>query len=217
MRQRRDFEDILVAFQGDVESLENLKLPSIEALQEWRDFKDRKLTLDFDIDVNLGQFIKYILLWNKEDKNLPISERKSIYIYISSSGGDLQASMTFIDVLKMSKTPIKLICLQGAYSAAGLIFMCKGENITRCIMPHGKVLIHQGSVGINQIQTHQFLDIAGDIKKGEEKVKSYILENTNITSKTYNSKKKDEWALTADECLKYGVCDKIIEDISELI
>jgi hypothetical protein len=26
-----------------------------------------------------------------------------------------------------------------------------------------------------------------------------------------------EWVLTAEECLKYGVCDKIIEDISELI
>ena len=58
--------------------------------------------------------------------------------------------------------------------------MCKGDNITRCILPHGKVLIHQGSVGINQIQTHQFLDIAGDIKKGEEKVKTYILTEAQL-------------------------------------
>ena len=124
---------------------------------------------------------------------------------------------TFIDILKMSKTPIKLICISGAYSAAGLILMCKRENITRCIIPHGKVLIHQGSVGVGQIQTHQFFDIADDVKKGEEKVKEYILANTTIPPKTYSAKKKSEWSLTAEECLKYGVCDKIIEDISELI
>lgn len=217
MKQKRDFDDILAVFQGDIEELETLKLPSVGSVQEWRDFRDRKLTLDFEISDALGQFVKYILFWNKEDEDIPTSERKPIYIYINSPGGDLQSCMAFIDILKMSKTPIKLICLSGAYSAAGLIFMCKGENITRCIIPHGKVLIHQGSVGINQIQTHQFLDIAGDIKKGEEKVKTYILENTKITSKTYNAKKKDEWSLNAEECLKYGVCDKIIEDISELI
>ena len=217
MKQRKGLEDILVAFQGDIEELDTLKLPSPYAVQEWRDFKDRKLTLDFEIGESLGQFIKYILLWNKEDEGIPTTERKSIYIYINSPGGDLQSCMSFIDILKMSKTPIKLICISGAYSAAGLILMCKGENITRCIIPHGKVLIHQGSVGVGQIQTHQFFDIADDVKKGEEKVKEYILANTTISAKTYSAKKKSEWSLTAEECLKYGVCDKIIEDISELI
>ena len=67
MKQRKGLEDILVAFQGDIEELDTLKLPSPYAVQEWRDFKDRKLTLDFEIGESLGQFIKYILLWNKEE------------------------------------------------------------------------------------------------------------------------------------------------------
>ena len=70
---------------------------------------------------------------------------------------------------------------------------------------------------VHQVLTHQFFDIADDVKKGEEKVKEYILANTTISPKTYSTKKKSEWSLTAEECLKYGVCDKIIEDISELI
>ena len=101
--------------------------------------------------------------------------------------------------------------------AAGMIFMCKGDHITRSIVPHGKVLIHQGSLGVGQMQTHQFLDVANDVKKDEEIVKAYVLENTTITAKLYERKKKNEWSLDAKECIKSGVCDKIIENIEDLM
>lgn len=216
MKYNKGFEEIVTFLTPQVEELENLKLPSIEAVEDWKDYKDRKIYIDFEIGDYLVVVSKRIIQWNEEDKDKAINERQPIRIYINSPGGSLQACMTFIDILKMSKTPIKLICVNGAYSAAGMIFMCKGENITRLIVPHGKVLIHQGSLGVGQVQTHQFLDVANDVKKDEEKVKNYVLSNTNIKSKLYDKKKKDEWSLDATECLKLGVCDRIIEDMSEL-
>lgn len=216
MKYNKGFEEIVTFLQPQIEELENLKLPSIDAVEDWKDYKDRKIYLDFEIGDYLVVVSKRILKWNQEDKDIPINERQPIKIYINSPGGSLQACFAFIDILKMSKTPIQLICICGAYSAAGMIFMCKGENITRLIVPHGKVLIHQGSLGVGQVQTHQFLDYADDVKKDEGKVKKYILENTTITAKLYDKKKKNEWSLDANECLKLGVCDKIIQDISEL-
>lgn len=213
----KGFEDILVSFGGDIEELENLKVPSIEAIESWKNFNERKLFLDFEIGPFLGDFIKYILRWNEEDTGIDIDQRLPIKIYINSPGGDLQDCLTFIDILKMSKTPIKLICISGAYSAAGYIFMCKSDNIKRLIVPHGKVLIHQGTIGLGQAQTNQFLDTADTVKKEEAIVKKYVLDNTNITEKLYNKKKKNEWMLDAEQCLKLGVCDSIINDISELL
>ena len=216
MRYNKGFEEIVTFLTPQIEELENLKLPSIDAVDDWRDLKNRRVYIDFEIGDYLVSISKRIVRWNEEDKDIPTEQRTPIKIYINSPGGSLQACMTFVDVLKMSKTPIQLICINGAYSAAGMIFMCKGENITRLMVPHGKVLIHQGSLGMGQVQTHQFLDYAEDVKKDEGKVKKYILENTTITAKLYDKKKKNEWSLDAQECLKLGVCDKIIDDISEL-
>lgn len=217
MKYNKGFEDIITFIQPQIQEFENYKIPSIEALEDWADYKNRKIVIDFEIGDYLVTMSKRIILWNKEDQGIEIKDRKPIKIYINSPGGSLQACMTFIDVLKMSKTPIHLICINGAYSAAGMIFMCKGDHITRSIVPHGKVLIHQGSLGVGQMQTHQFLDVANDVKKDEEIVKAYVLENTTITAKLYERKKKNEWSLDAKECIKLGVCDKIIENIEDLM
>lgn len=216
---RKGLEDIIVSFDGNMEDLENLKVASIDSVEEWKHFKERRLFLDFEIaSMFLNSFIKYILRWNAEDKDIPVENRKPIKIFIDSPGGDLQACMTFIDILKMSKTPIHLICMSGAYSAAGLIFMCKSDNVVRKILPRAKVLVHQGTISTGQaLQTNQFLDTAEHVKKEEANIKRYILENTNIDDKLYNRKKKNEWMLSSEECLKLGVCDEIVTDINDLI
>ena len=46
---------------------------------------------------------------------------------------------------------------------------------------------------------------------------NYIASRTNINIKTLNKRKKDEWFLNADEQVKLGVVDKIIESLDEII
>jgi len=216
MKNRKDFFDIpaLVSFDT-TEELESLKLPNPLVIQNWKEMKDRILVLDFEIGDMLMEYIRYIIQWNKEDKGLSKEDRKPISIYIYSYGGDADIMMTFIDTLKMSKTPIRLINLGQACSAAALIFMANTDNITRLILKSARVLIHQGQAGL-QGQTNAVLDMAENMRKNEEKIKTYVLENTTITPKLYAKKKREEWVLDAETALKLGVCDKIIEDIDEL-
>lgn len=213
---RKDFFDIpTIGLLENVEDLENLKLPNPTVVQNWKEMKDRILVLDFDIGDILMDYIRYIIQWNKDDKGKKKEDRQTIFIYIYSYGGDADIMMAFIDTLKLSKTPIKLINLGQACSAASLIFMAKTENITRLILKNARVLIHQGQAGL-QGQTNAVLDMAENMRKNEEKIKSYVLENTTITSKLYAKKKREEWVLDAETALKLGVCDKIITDIDEL-
>ena len=204
-----------IAMDGLVDELENLKLPNIEMLQQWREYQERTLVFDFNVDEMLMTYIRYIIQWNKDDKDIPVNERKPINLYIYSYGGDENVMFMMINILKLSKTPIRMICLGQACSAAALIFMAKTESITRYMLKDARVLIHQGEAGLRG-QTNAVLDLAEHIKKNEEKIKKYVLENTYITPKMYTQKKRKEWCLDAEEALKLGVCDKIVENIDEL-
>lgn len=211
----RDFELPFGLLIDDYESLANMKLPDIGEFQKWKDFKDRRILLNDDITEELIGIANFVVEWNRQDKGIAIADRKPIYIYINSYGGSLDAANAFIDVLKLSKTPIKLINMGQACSAAALIFMCKTENIQRIMLPTARVLIHQGQTGIGG-QTNSVLDVAQDIKNSEKKIKEYVLDNTKINPKLYDKKRRVEWCLYSKSSLELGICDKIANDIDEL-
>ena len=194
----------------------NMKIPSVASAHEWIAFNDRKLYIDFEIDDSLIQYIKYILQWNKEDNGKIVQDRKPISIYIYSPGGDPYIAYSFIDILKLSITPIKIINLGMCASAAGYIFMCKGTHIKRYMLNNAHVLIHDGQVGL-QSSTGKFMDMAETLKQDEKRIKQYILENTTIKDKLYEKKKRVEWDINAKEALKLGVCDFIIDNIQEIM
>ena len=39
-----------IAMEGLVDDLENLRLPNIELLQQWKEYQDRTLVFDFAVD-----------------------------------------------------------------------------------------------------------------------------------------------------------------------
>ena len=48
-------------------------------------------------------------------------------------------------------------------------------------------------------------------------MRDYIIERTEIDSKTLNKYKSKEWYLYAEDQLKYHVVDKVIDDIDEIL
>ena len=78
----------------DVFSLEelppegNLQLPTPELVTKYKFLKDRRLFITQDIDDSIMEFTKNLIMWNMEDEqnNIPIEDRKPVYIYILSYG-----------------------------------------------------------------------------------------------------------------------------------
>lgn len=212
---QKDFElPFGFAIEGYPELAET-KLPTKFEFQEWKWLLDRKLIINDEINDSLVEIANYIVEWNRQDKGKKQEEKKPIFIYLYSYGGDLNAANAFIDVLKLSKTPIKIINMGQACSASALIFMAKTEYIERIMLPTARVLIHQGQVNVGG-QTNQVLDITKDIQNSEKRLKQYVLANTRIDPKIYDKKRRMEWALYAEQSLKCGVCDKIVKDIDEI-
>jgi ATP-dependent protease ClpP protease subunit len=134
---------------------------------------DRQIFFNDIIDDNLVAFYYQILQWNKEDKDVLVENRKPIKIFINSDGGEVDAVMNFIDMIKLSKTPIITIGMGKCYSSGGLMLIAGHK---RYILSNTKFLLHDGSTGAIG-NTGKVLDNLEFTQKMEQRLKNYILEN----------------------------------------
>lgn len=193
--------------------LENVKLPSPELMAYYEDYNDRKIYITCDIDESLFDVVRQIMNYNKEDRDVPVNERKKIFVYIYSYGGDLTAAYSLINTIMCSQTPVVTVNLGNAMSAGALIFLAGQERYTH---KFGTVLLHSGSgsVGGTFEQAESSME---NYKKLVAIMKDYIIERTNIDSKLYAKNSKKDWYISSDECIQLGIATKIITDLDEII
>ena len=186
-------------------------LPSPEMMNFYVDEKERIFFIDFEIDQSLIEIERKILQYNRIDKNVPVEERKPIKLFIYSYGGELDAMFSFIDVVALSKTPVWTINV-GISMSAALVMLLSGQK--RFTLPHAMALIHSGSGG-TQGTFEQSESVMANYKKQVGKMREYIMAHTNIDKKTMTKNQAKDWYLDADEQVKYGIVDKIADDIDE--
>ena len=195
------------------QNLENLQLPNPELLTYYRDLEDRTIWIDYGVDESILEVSKLIMYFNKLDKGIPAEERKPIKLLLYSYGGDGQACFSLLDVITLSKTPVYTVNM-GVAMSAGLLILLGGHK--RFCLKNSTALAHSGSGGASGTfeQTEAQMK---DYKRFVETMRNYILERTNIDTRTLNKYKSKEWYLYADEQVKYHVVDKIIDDIDEIL
>lgn len=191
----------------------NAKLPDLAVVNLYKLTGDRKIWFDLSVDTNTLEWEKLILLWNMEDKDKPVEDRKPIWIYLFNYGGSFDLEWSFIDLIDASETPIYTVNMGVCASAAADIFIA-GKK--RFMTKNARTMLHQGSAGF-QGDTQKIFDQVDDYKRQLEKTKQFILERTNISSRAYGTHLKDDWWLNAEECLKHGVCDQLIESLDEVL
>lgn len=152
-----------------------------------------------------------IRFWNRVDDELelPYEERKPIKIYINSPGGFLNGTFTIINSIEMSKTPVWTIATGTAYSGGFFIFIAGHK---RFAYPLSSFLFHEGSTG-NSGTAGQFANFAAFYKIQLNQLKEIVLKYTKIGEEKYREIQKDDFWLTANEALMYGVCDEITKEM----
>lgn len=194
------------------ESIENLQLPNPDLLTYYKDEQDRVLWIEGEIGDGLFELSKMILRYNKEDKDIPVEERKPIKIFINSPGGDLDSTLAFIGLMNISKTPIWTIDACWAYSAAGLILMAGHK---RYALPNTECLIHSGSgqIGGSYEQTTEQMK---NYKYLVDKMRDFILSKTKIDQKLFKKNSQKDWYIYDNDMLELGIVDEIIDDLDIL-
>jgi ATP-dependent Clp protease protease subunit len=182
-------------------------VPQFEEYLFWSYLKERKIIFNTDVDENLIERASLqILKWNDEDKDVPISERKVIEIYIYSGGGDVIAGLGLIDVIKTSKTPVHTISL-GLCASMGALILIAGHH--RKAYKNSTVLIHDGSLMLMNTakkakQTMAFYDSL------DGRLRDLVVSNTKISPELYDEKSDEEWYMFGDEAHVLGIVDELI-------
>jgi ATP-dependent Clp endopeptidase proteolytic subunit ClpP len=149
--------------------------------------------------------IKWILY-----ENMHPAENKKLTMYINSEGGNLMDAFALIDVMKLSKCPIRTIAVGSLMSAAFMIFIAgtKGE---RFISKNTTILSHQFSME-QEGKAHEIQAAMNEVKFCNERMVSIISECCNMRRDTIEKKllpPSDVW-LTAKDAIRLGVADKIL-------
>ena len=140
-------------------------------------------------------------------------EPTPIRIKFNSPGGWLLAYQTLADVIKLSKTKVIGINMGMAYSAAAFLLISCHERLA---LPKSRMMVHRGSGG-NFGSFEQTESSQQNYKEQVDEMIDTFRKRTKIPMKVLKKNMNPDWYLSAHMALKYGMIDRIVTDINEII
>ena len=132
-----------------------------------------------------------------------------INIYINSPGGSVTAGMAIYDTMNFVNSNVNTICV-GLAASMGAFLLSSGTKGKRYALPNSEIMIHQPLGGV-QGQAPEIKIVAEHIIKTKEKLNKILSKNTGQNIKKIEEDTERDHFLTAEEALKYGLIDKIIQ------
>ena len=166
--------------------------------------KDRIIFLGSEIvDDVANSIVAQMLFLESEDPD------KDINIYINSPGGSVTAGLAIYDTMQYIKPQVSTICVGLAASMAAIL-LAGGAKGKRLALPNAEVMIHQ-PLGGARGQASDIEIQAKNIIKTKERMNRILASHTGQDYDTIARDTDRDNYMTADEALKYGLIDKIIE------
>ena len=171
--------------------------------------KDRIIFLGEDVNpTSASLIIAQLLFLESEDPD------KEISLYINSPGGSITDGMGIVDTMNYIKCPVSTICV-GLAASFGAVLLANGEKGRRFATPNSEILIHQPLIGgqgggisgqATEIKIH-----ADHMIRTREKLNKLLSDRTGQSIETIERDTERDQYLTAEEALKYGLIDGIMD------
>lgn len=188
-------------------------LPEPENLNFYKLYKERVIYIMGEIDSWVLEISKMIQIANIEDVGVPAEKRRPIKVFIFSPGGEDQATWNFVDFVAASITPVWTINA-GMCMSNGLTMLLAGHK--RFALKHSSGMYHSGSASL--AGTKEQVDSATKYVASQDKMyEKWFMDHCNVDQKLFNRKRKMDWYLNAEEMLEYGMVDKIIDNLDEVM
>lgn len=192
----------------------NDKVADPVAVFESRNISENRiiwLTGEIDPCVTIDA-VKVITEYLRQDAGLPIEERKPIRILIDSCGGDLSMTWMLCNIIESSDTPVIGVAMSNCMSGAAYILLSCHK---RLMLKNANIMLHTGSIngGGNY---EDFISMTDNYKTQVKDLKNFILERTSVPKNTLTSKLKSDWYITKEDAIKFGVVNKVIENMDEV-
>jgi ATP-dependent Clp protease, protease subunit len=152
-------------------------------------------------------------LWYLEMKD----PGKPILFVINSPGGSVDSGFAIWDQVKMITSPVTTLVTGLAASMGSVLSLCAAKG-RRFATKHARIMIHQPRVmGLIQGQATDLEIQAREILKTRQLIVDVYVEQTGkdraVIEKAID---RDTW-MSAEEALKYGLLDKVVESYADLL
>lgn len=134
---------------------------------------------------------------------------KDISLYINSPGGSVTAGLAVYDTMQFIKPDVSTLCT-GFAASMGAFLLAAGTKGKRLCLPNSRVMIHQVSGGFRG----QASDIAIHAKETlflKQRLNEIMAKHTGQTIEVVERDTDRDNFLSAEDALKYGIIDKVLE------
>ena len=188
----------------------NWQLADPSLVNFYSDLENRTYWLSDEINNYTFDLVQYIVRWNREDKDIPVEQRKPIRIIIDCPGGHLSVSETVSNIIKMSKTPVYGIALGYVASKATVIYLSCHKKFA---LPNSVFVLHKGSCSGVSGTYDEIVAFARDYEKQMETLINFYIDNTNYTEEEIEENIQTDWYIRTGEALEKGIVDELVTDI----
>lgn len=169
---------------------------------------DENMLMEFDYLIN-----KIVDIDNQVEEKLGDKiELEPIHIHIDSYGGCLYSTLSIISTIEsLKKKGYKIVTYsKGKSMSGGFFILISGSE--RLAQPYSKLMLHDQRNFQYGTSTHD--DKRRDYEESQNNLKilkDVVSKYTDIPMDLFDDKinRKDDWYMSPDEALKYGVIDKV--------
>ncbi|MFC7463633.1 ClpP family protease [Brachybacterium sp. GCM10030252] len=170
----------------------------------------RILLLDRELDQDNGARLSAQLLLLAAEE-----PQRDITLLINSPGGLVPAMLAIGDLIDLVPCDVRTVALGMAYSA-GQYLLTHGTPGKRLILPHGRVLMHQGSAGFAGSAADIELQ-AEDLRRGRDLLIAITAERTGQSKETIAADSERDRMWDAAGAVDYGFCDRIVTSLEDVL
>jgi len=136
---------------------------------------------------------------------------KDIALYINSPGGSITDGMAIFDTMRYIKCDVATICL-GMAASMGAFLLAAGTKGKRSALPNSEIMIHQPLIQGGLSGQCSDIKIRSDhLVRTRDRMNSLLAEMTGQPIDVIQRDTDRDNFMTADEALKYGIVDKVME------
>ncbi len=164
--------------------------------------KDRVIFLYGEINDSVSNLVISQLLY------LDSIKKEDIFLYINSPGGSVTAGFAIHDTIEYIESDVQTIGL-GICASMAAFLLASGTKGKRCALKNTEIMIHQPLGGASG-QASDLKIAAERIIKIRKNLNKILSEKTGRSLKEIEKDTDRDNFLDANDALKYGLIDKII-------
>ena len=203
MGEQRDLERLLKVHYADMPGLDTETQMLFKQLEWGINLGSNTMYLTYEIDTD-----QLYSVMTRFDNFIQYSGgKKDVNLIISSYGGDVYAMLGTIDYFNSLPVKVNTRCVGACMSAAAVILAC-GTGV-RSMSENSTVMVHEGSA-FEVGKTSDVVKGADHLKKLQTNINRILGKVTKKSQEFWTETSKQDTYLTSDQCLKYGIVDKVI-------